>query len=468
MSDLAFLSIARLTGLIDQGALDPVALARLYLDRAEGVGRPLNAFVLLCRDTALAEAAAAAQRARARRRLGPLDGVPIAIKDNIDVAGVPTSNGFGGAPWRVPMQDAEVVRRLRAAGAVILGKLNMHEGALGATNDNPHLGRAINPHRAGFTPGGSSGGSGVAVAAGLCAAALGTDTGGSVRLPAAYCGVVGLKPSYGLVSTRGVVPLSYRLDHVGPLARTVEDAALMLHAMAGLDPDCPESRAGAPPPAVAASASLDGVRLGVLRNVDDDPPEPAVAASFRAACARLGRLGAVLETVELPTYDMVRGRRAGFVRVEVEAAFVHGALYQREPARFSAEMRGFLEFGARASAQLLLQADRRIALAAFELARCFDRVDAVLSPTAPQVAFAFDRPPPANQGGYTILANFAGCPAISLPMGATPDGLPTGLHVMAPVGREDRVLAVASAYEAAAGWQLAPPPPYGPPPYVPP
>jgi aspartyl-tRNA(Asn)/glutamyl-tRNA(Gln) amidotransferase subunit A len=462
MSDLAFLSIARLTGLIDQGALDPVALARLYLDRAEGVGRPLNAFVLLCRDTALAEAAAAAQRARVRRRLGPLDGVPIAIKDNIDVAGVPTSNGFGGAPWRVPMQDAEVVRRLRAAGAVILGKLNMHEGALGATNDNPHLGRAINPHRAGFTPGGSSGGSGVAVAAGLCAAALGTDTGGSVRLPAAYCGVVGLKPSYGLVSTRGVVPLSYRLDHVGPLTRTVEDAALMLGVMAGLDPDCPESRPAAPPPPVAASASLDGVRLGVLRNVDDDAPEPAVAASFRAACTQLGRLGAVLETVELPSYDMARGRRAGFVRVEVEAAFVHGALYQREPARFSAEMRGFLEFGARASAQQLLQADRRIALAGFELARCFDRVDAILSPTAPQAAFGFDRPPPANQGGYTILANFAGCPAISLPMGATPDGLPTGLHVMAAVGREDRVLAVAAAYEAAAAWRLAPPPPYGP------
>jgi len=462
MPDLAFFSIARLTSLIDQGALDPVALTRLCLDRAEDVGRPLNAFVRLCRDTALAEAAAAGQRARAHRRLGPLDGVPIAIKDNIDVAGLPTSNGFGGAPWRVPIQDAEVVRRLRAAGAVILGKLNMHEGALGATNDNPHFGRAINPHRAGFTPGGSSGGSGVAVAAGLCAAALGTDTGGSVRLPAAYCGVVGLKPSYGLVSTRGVVPLSYRLDHVGPLTRTVEDAALMLGAMAGRDPDCPESRPGAPPPDVAARASLDGVRLGVLRNVDDDAPEPAVAASFRAACVQLGRLGASIETVELPTYDMARGRRAGFVRVEVEAAFVHGALYQREPERFSAEMRGFLEFGARASAQQLLQADRRIALAGFELARCFDRVDAILSPTAPQVAFSFDRPPPDNQGGYTILANFAGCPAISLPMGATPDGLPTGLHVMAPVGREDRVLAVASAYEAAAGWRLAPPPPYGP------
>src|SRR5271170_6107307 len=254
MSDPTFLSIARLTSLIDQGALDPVALTRTCLERAENVGRPLNAFILLCRDAALGEAEAAAQRARAHRRRGPLDGMPIAIKDNIDVAGLPTSNGFGGAPWRMPTADAEVVRRLRAAGAVILGKLNMHEGALGATNDNPHWGRAINPHRAGFTPGGSSGGSGVAVAAGMCAAAPGTDTGGSVRLPAAYCGVVGLKPSYGMVSTRGVVPLSYTLDHVGPLTRTVEDAALMLRAMAGFDPACPDSRAAAPPPDGAASA----------------------------------------------------------------------------------------------------------------------------------------------------------------------------------------------------------------------
>ncbi len=157
----------------------------------------------------------------------------MAIKDNIDVAGVPTSNGFGGPPYRIPDTDSEVVRRLRAAGAIILGKLNMHEGALGSTSDNPHFGRVINPHRDGYSPGGSSGGSGAAVAAGLCCAALGTDTGGSVRIPAAWCGIVGLKPSYGLVSMRGVVPLSYRLDHVGPLTRTVEDAAVMLNALAG-------------------------------------------------------------------------------------------------------------------------------------------------------------------------------------------------------------------------------------------
>jgi Asp-tRNA(Asn)/Glu-tRNA(Gln) amidotransferase A subunit family amidase len=462
LTDLAFQPIAALSAALESGAFDAVALTRHYLARIDGPGRALNAFVTLTREPALREAEQAAARAAGGRRRGPLDGIPIALKDNIDVAGVPTGNGFGGAPWRVPAADAAVVRRLRAAGAVILGKLNMHEGALGATNDNPHVGRAINPHRAGFTPGGSSGGSAAAVVAGLCAAALGTDTGGSVRIPAAYCGVVGLKPSYGLISTRGVVPLSTRLDHVGPLTRTVADAALMLDAMAGFDAECPESRAlPALPPTSAATDALHGLTLGVIRNFDDEPPEPAIAAAFAAARAVLARLGAAFETVRLPTYDMARGRRAGFVRVEIDAAFEHGALCQREPERFSPELRGFLEFGARAGAQLLVQADRRIERAAFELARAFAAVDAIVSPTTPQVAFAFGQKPPDNQGGYTILANFAGCPAISLPMGTTADGLPIGLQVMAPVGREDRVLAIAAAYEAAEGGGVAPPPPYG-------
>jgi len=462
-SGAAFRSIGELSAALGAGALDAVRLTEEFLARIDGPGRALNAYVVVCRDAALQAARAAATRAAAGRRLGPLDGIPVALKDNIDLAGVPTGNGFGGAPWRVPDHDAEVVRRLRAAGAVILGKLTMHEGALGATNDNPHTGRTHNPHRVGFTPGGSSGGSGAAVAAGLCAAALGTDTGGSVRLPAAYCGVVGLKPSYGLVSTRGVVPLSYRLDHVGPLTRTVEDAALMLDGMAGFDPACPESRLVPPPPAGAARGDvMRGLRLGVLRNFDDEPPEPAIASAFAAARQALERLGAVIETVALPGYDMARGRRAGFVRVEVEAAFVHGALLAREPARFSPAMRGFLEFGARATAQQVLKADRRIDLAAFELRQAFAAVDAIVSPTAPQVAFGFDARPPDNQSSYTILANFAGCPALSLPMGATADGLPIGLHVMAPIGREDRVLRIAAAYQAASAWRVLPPPPLGP------
>jgi aspartyl-tRNA(Asn)/glutamyl-tRNA(Gln) amidotransferase subunit A len=230
--DLTFLPIGTLSALLDSRSIEAEALTRLCLARTEGLGRPLNCFITLCPDTALAEARAADARSAMGKRLGPLDGIPVGLKDNIDVAGVPTTNGFGGGPLRIPGEDAAVTRHLRDAGVVILGKLAMHEGALGATTDNPHHGRTHNPFRYSHSPGGSSGGSGAAVAAGLCCAALGTDTGGSVRIPASWCGVVGLKPSYGLISTRGVVPLSHRLDHVGPLTRTVADAALLMDTLA--------------------------------------------------------------------------------------------------------------------------------------------------------------------------------------------------------------------------------------------
>jgi aspartyl-tRNA(Asn)/glutamyl-tRNA(Gln) amidotransferase subunit A len=238
MAELAFQSIDRLGQLIDSGEADPQDLTRGFLARAQGVGRRVNCYIGLLQQTALAEADAAAARASAKWRLGPLDGIPIAAKDNIDVAGVPTRNGFGGAPYRIPAADAHVVRHLRTGGAIILGKLTMHEGALGVTSDNPHFGRVADPHRDGHSPGGSS----AAVAAGLCCAALGTDTGGSVRIPASYCGIVGFKPSFGLVSTCGVVPLSYRLDHVGALTRTVADAATMLDMVCGFDLECTEAR----------------------------------------------------------------------------------------------------------------------------------------------------------------------------------------------------------------------------------
>ena len=273
--------------------------------------------------------------------------------------------------------------------------------------------------------------------------------------------MVGFKASYGLCSTRGVVPLSYKLDHIGPLTRTVADAALMTRVMAGFDPACPEARP-LPVPEFTGPQSLQGVRLGVLANYDAEPPEPAIRAAFAAACQAFTARGATIETLTLPSYDVARGRRAGFVRVEVEAAFVHGDLYKREPERFSPDMRGYLDFGLRASAQQMMQADRRIDLAAFELGRAFAAVDAVISPTAPQVAFAHGQKPPDNQGGYTILANFAGCPAIRVPMGVSPDGLPIGLQVMTPVGRDDRAVAIAAAYDAARGPAALPPPPYGP------
>jgi len=423
--------------LLDSGDLDARTLTRRFLERESGSGRALNCFVTLCADTALAEARAAAERAAAGRRIGPLDGVPVALKDNIDVAGVPTSNGFGGVPWRIPTEDADVVRLLRAAGAVVLGKLNMHEGALGAMTDNPHHGRTGNPHRAGHSPGGSSGGSGAAVAAGLCCAALGTDTGGSVRIPASYCGVVGLKPSTGLLSTRGVVPLSRRLDHVGPLTRTVADSAIILEALGG-------------PACHPVPKRLDGVRLGVIANFTTETIAPSVIAAFDTALGVLSGLGAVVRVFDLHGFDPVKARRAGFLRVEAEAAFHHAALYAREPERFSAEMRYYLDYGAKMSATRLIAVDEVIDAAASAFVRCFADFDAIVSPATPQTAPAFDLPAPDNAGTFCVLANFAGTPAISVPMGRDDLGLPLGLQICGPAGVEAVVLDIAEAYEAAA------------------
>jgi aspartyl-tRNA(Asn)/glutamyl-tRNA(Gln) amidotransferase subunit A len=461
MQGLAFKSATELSSLIGTGNADPLELTRIYLARAEGVGRDLNCFITLCGEFAVAQAAAASERARSKQRLSPIDGIPVAIKDNIDLAGVPTSNGIGGPSYRIPERDSEVVRRLRAAGAIILGKLNMHEGALGATSDNPHFGRVTNPYRGGHSPGGSSGGSGAAVAAGLCCATLGSDTGGSVRIPASYCGVVGLKPTYGVISTRGVVPLSYRLDHVGPLTRTVSDAALMLSALVGFDPECLESRRGPPlGKPLPQAGRLDGMKIGILRNFDSEAHESAVCAAFLEAQTIFRRLGADVQPVRLPTYDAVKGRQAGFLRVEVEAAFVHGALRQSEPQRFSAQLRNYIDYGAKVAATQLIRSDRRIDAAAFELNRCLEDVDAIITPTTPQAAPVFGTSND-NAGTYCIVANFAGAPAISVPMGEA-RGMPLGLQIICAPHQDTRVLRIAAAFEAEAGLRLFPPPPIGP------
>ena len=271
-----------------------------------------------------------------------------------------------------------------------------------------------------------------------------------MRIPASYCGIVGLKPSFGLISTRGVVPLSHRLDHVGPLARSVADTAAILGVLAGFDRRCAESRRV---PAQRYDdiqpGRLDGVRLGVIGNFTAETVDPDVTETFEQALDHLRSLGATIHPITLPSYDPVRGRRACFVRVEAEAAFHHGALYAQAPERFSPPMRGYLEYGLRLSAQQLLIADQRMDLGAGELNACFVDVDAIVSPTTPQAAPAFDTTPPENAGTFSVLANFAGCPAISMLMGMNGLGLPLGLQIFGPSHDDRRVLTIAAAYEAA-------------------
>ena len=416
----------------------------------------LNCFVTLDEAGARASARASTARHRDGAPLSMLDGIPIALKDNIDAAGLPTSNGT--AELRPASMDAEAAARLRAAGAVLLGKLNMHECALGATTDNPHHGPTHNPWRAGYTPGGSSGGSGAAVAAGLVLAALGTDTLGSVRLPAAYCGIVGLKPTMGLISTRGVAPLSYSLDHIGPLCRSVRDSSLILALLAENDIGRPGLGA-APPgwsPEPQTRDSLQGLRIGVLDQAWTAELTEDVAAGFTRAEKVLQDLGAILAPLSLRELAPGALRRPALLVIEAEGADALAEHLRQTPDAFSDSLKSMLAYGHDAPAERLVEARRRLAEAGLAVRQALEQVDLIASPTAPQTAFSFTDPVPVNQANLTMLANISGCPAITLPCGVAPSGLPLALQLIARPFGEANLLGAAQILENTWGRLLPP------------
>jgi len=433
------------------------ALAEACLERIARLDANIRAVSHLDRNNALAAAEASDRRRAAGEARGPLDGLPMLFKDNIDVAGLPTTAGLVPRRDHVAGDDAVVVAKLRAAGVVVLGKVTMHEAALGATNENPLTGRTFNPHRAGFTPGGSSGGSGAATAAGFSLAALGTDTLGSVRIPAAYCGVVGHKPTRGLVSKRGVVPLSWTLDHVGPIGRSVTDVAAILSAIAGYDAASPESVVAPPETTqVPEQPDLRGVRLGRLSAIDRVAVVSSVLEAFAKALDVLRALGATIVQVDLPDNDFGRVRRTGLLVSEAEGAFAHAELLAKHPEQFSPELRTLLTYGRDAGSQALIKAQRTIAEILVATRLAFAPVDAIVLPTAPQPAFDFATPVPVGQADFTAIANLTGRPAVSLPMGWSDQGLPLGLQLIGHPFGDARVLAIAQAYERAAGWDMRP------------
>ncbi len=404
-------------------AVTPVEAAEVYLSRIARLNPALAAVTEV--DDAGARAGAKSSAARWARGapLSPVDGVPVLVKSNISIAGRFWTAGIGAYRDRIAPVDAEVVARLRHAGAVILGSVNMHEGALGATTDNPWFGRTQNPHRDGFTPGGSSGGSGAAAAAGLCAAALGTDTMGSVRIPSGYCGVFGHKPAYGAVSDAGVTALSWSLDHIGPHARSAADCAAILRVIADI-PDAPPA---------------EGV-LGVLAFDGQVEVAPEVVAALAGTVVRARALGLKVETIRLPDYDFGRMRRLGLLVSEAEGFVVHQAMLADRPEGFSETFRSMLGWGAGQPAHKLASAYREIALTAEAVRKAFAPYAAVLMPTAPQTAFPFGDPP-ANQADFTAIANFTGLPATAFPVGMTADDLPLSCQVVA--GSEAAALGLA-------------------------
>ncbi len=454
MSDLTELTVGAAAQALTRGEITSITLTEAYLARIARLDPALNCYVVTQADAARAEAREADERRARGQRRGALDGIPIALKDNIDVAGVPTTNGMGPRGHTTPARDAEVTRRLRDAGAVILGKLNMHEGALGGTTDNPHHGRTHNPWRAGFTAGGSSGGTGAAVAARFCAAGIGTDTLGSVRLPAAYCGVAGLKPTHGIVSARGVVPLSRRLDTVGPIARCVTDLGLLLDVMAGFDPEHPGSveRTGASAGAASDRADLAGVALGIITNLDRIEMDADVRHAFARSIEMLEGLGAKIRRLDLRDYDPQTVRRAGLLVSEADGAVIHERAMTEWPGAFSPEFRSMLEYGRDAGSVRLVKAERVIETAGWELRRALHEVNLIVSPTTPQPAFAFDAPVPVNQADLTAIASLGGCPAVSVPCALTATGLPIGLQLIGPPFGERALLDAARVFEARCGF----------------
>jgi len=430
-------SIAQqLAWLADGGSA--LVLAEDYL-QAIIVQAPLNAYISIDAERVRAEA----QDSDAHRAAhGPraLEGIAIAVKDNIDVAGYRTTAGMATRRDAAPeLVDAACVARLRAAGAVILGKLNMHEAALGADSNNPHFGACQHPQRPGFTPGGSSGGSGCAVAAGLCSAALGSDSMGSIRIPASYCGVFGLKPSYGVVSPRGSVVVSRRLDHIGPLTRSADDLDHLLLAMAGYDSECAESRALDLRPAQAQALriglpALDGVELAA-----------DIAAAFATTLPAFTALGHRLLPLPASAVSAGAARRAGLLICEADMLIEHAAHWAARREDFSPSLQKLLAWAEGRSAAEFAAADRQLDVAQVQLQRWLAACDVLALPSTPQRAFSFADPTPANQADFTCFANMAGLPALSLPLPVAADALPIGLQLIGARGSDRQLIALAAS-----------------------
>ncbi len=428
------------------GAATARGLLEACLERIEHRNPAVGAFWHVDSDGARAEADRSDARRRTGRALSPLDGLTLAVKDNIDVAGLPCTAGLAAFRDRIAEQDAPVVASARAAGLVILGKTAMDEGALGASGQAPGFPPCENPLRPGFTPGGSSSGSAAAVAAGFCALALGSDTMGSVRIPAACCGLVGLKPTAGLIPRTGVLPLSATLDCIGVLARDARDAAVLVSLLAGFDPEdllSVEAPAGWRPGLRDGSATpRTGYRVGVLDLGAFAPLDPAIGDAFVAACAALEAAGVAVTPIDIAGWRPAETRRAALLIAEAEASVAHAALIDQAAAA-SQSYRAALAFGRQASAAKLVAALEILRRAKSGVTRALGQVDAIILPTEPYRAFPHGQGAGARQGDFTTLASIAGLPALAVPWPASEGGLPASVQIITRPYEEARLVALA-------------------------
>jgi aspartyl-tRNA(Asn)/glutamyl-tRNA(Gln) amidotransferase subunit A len=460
-TEACYLTITAALERMRRGSLAPDELAQACMRQIERLNPGLNAFITLSDAISIGQEGSA-PCAEAKSGELPLGDIPMGIKDLIETGDMLTTAGSPVFADYRPERDARVVEILRNAGALVLGKTNTHEIALGVTNINPHYGDSHNPWDTSCITGGSSGGSAAAVAAGMCLAALGTDTGGSIRIPASLCGVVGLKASFGRVSLRGVLPLSWNLDHVGPLTRSVKDAALLLEVLAGYDPDdpaCCDTPVGEY--LKGLEGGIKGWKLALAVGEFMQVSQPEVLSAVQAAAQVMGGLGASVEPVELDwLYDAAL---ANGKIVQADAAAVYREKLEQQPESFGADVRQRLETGlATPSSEYIrarrLQAEFRRASELF-----FREYDALLLPSTPIPAIPIEgiensasQAPTLTR--FTAPFNLTGLPALSLPCGFSSNGLPIGLQIVCGPWQEARLLRAGYAYERATDWHACRPP----------
>ncbi len=459
--DLKSLTLASAARLVRSKQLSPVELTRAVLERIQSLNEPMAIFITVTADHAIARAEQAEAAVARGDELGPLHGVPISLKDLFDTKGILTTAGSRVFEDRIPEEDATVTARLMAAGAVLVGKTNMHEFAFGPTSINPHYGPVRNPWDDEHVSGGSSGGSATSVALSVALGSLGSDTGGSVRIPAALCGTVGLKPTYGRVSIAGAVPLSWSLDHVGPLTRTVEDAAIMMEVIAGHDPRDNYSRQ-VPTPRYSEElqGGIRGLRLGVPRETFYARLEPEVDQAIQTALRQLERMGAEFVEIDVPKAHL---QRAIFANIASPEAFsCHEKHLASSPELYGPDTRARIEAGRLMLSTDFVRAQRARSILKVELAAVLEAVDLMVTPTVPvsapridQTAIEWDDGTESIVGALTRntrLFNITGLPAITVPCGFTSRHLPVGLQIIGRAFDEASVFRAAYAYEQDAGW----------------
>lgn len=446
--------VTELSQLYATGAVSPVEIVQETLARIERLDARLNSYLTVTAESALRQARQAETEIRAGRARGPLHGVPYAAKDLLDTRGIRTTVGSKIMADRVPDRDAAIIERLSAAGAVLLGKTGMHEWAYGITSANPHFGPVRNPWDTERIPGGSSGGSAAALAAGLCAFSLGSDTGGSIRIPAAICGIAGLKPTFGSVSRAGAFPLGDTLDTLGPFALRVEDLALVYAAIADFEAE-PRWR-----------LLLDGIALGVPTDFYWQNLAPDVEAAARDALRVFESLGAELEPVEVPDIETFNDLHR--LILLAEATSVHRRRLAERREDFGEDVRALLEQGLSVLATDYLEAQRARRAFRRDFGAAFERVDALLAPAVPVQTARIGELEIRVQGKLENVRlattrniralNLTALPVLSVPCGFQADGLPVGLQIVGPEGAERKILKIGRAYEKATDWHLRTPP----------